>query len=105
MTQCELDSASGFVYIVNYTGNRTRLKKMENTKKILKDPRTYYVIALLGIFFFPPLMDTYANQDTFKGWHFVSTLAMKDDWQIHIAYMIVEFFIVSVIYFIYRKKG
>ena len=65
---------------------------MKNIKKILKDPRTYYVIALLGIFLFPPLMDTYANQDTFEGWHFVSTLAMQDDFQIHIPYMIVEFF-------------
>jgi len=77
---------------------------MKNIKKILKDPRTYYVIALLGIFFYPPLMDTYANQDTFEGWHFVSTLVMRDDFQIHIPYMIVEFFIVSIIYFLYRKK-
>ena len=73
-------------------------------KKILTDPRTYYVIALLVIFFFPPLIDTYANQDKFVGWYFVSRLIEIDDWQIHIPYMVVEFIIVSVIYFIYRKK-
>ena len=73
-------------------------------KKILTDPRTYYVIALLAIFFFPPLIDTYARQDHFVGWYFVSYAIEIDDWSIHIPYMVVEFIIVSVIYFIYRKK-
>ena len=77
---------------------------MKNIKKILKDPRTYYVIALLGIFLFPPINDTYGTTySDFIGWYFISTLG--GDLKINFPFMAVEFFIVSVIYFIYRKKG
>ena len=77
---------------------------MQNTKKILKDPRTYYVIALLGIIFFPPINETYAmTYSDFLGWYFISLLG--GDYKINIPYIAIELFIVSVIYFIYRKKG
>ena len=77
---------------------------MKNIKKILKDPRTYYVIALLAIFLYPPINDTWPSgkQSEFIGWYFISLLV--GDYKINIPYIAIEFFIVSVIYFIYRKK-
>jgi hypothetical protein len=77
---------------------------MKNIKKILKDPRTYYVIALLVIVLYPPINDTWprGKRSEFIGWDFISLLG--GDYKINIPYIAIEFFIVSIIYFIYRKK-
>ena len=83
---------------------------MKNIKKILKDPRTYYVIALLAIFLYPPMSEFYlSGRNEFVGWYFIEMLdpsyhVAGRSWRINIPYIAIEFFIISVIYFIYRKK-
>ena len=79
-------------------------------KKILKDSRTYYVIALLVIVLYPPMNEFYpSGRNEFVGWYFIEMLdpsyhVAGRSWRINIPYIAIEFFIVSVIYFIYRKK-
>ncbi len=73
-------------------------------KKILKDLRTYYVIALIVIFLYPPIEEVYSRgTNEFLGWHFIDSVGGYV--HINIPYITVELFIVSVIYFIYRKKS
>ena len=78
----------------------------ETMKKILKDPRTYYVIALIVIFLYPPINQFYpSGRKDFVGWDFIGMVGYNGRWHISIPVIAIEFFIVSVIYFIYRKKG
>ncbi len=79
---------------------------MQNIKKILKDGRTYYVIALLGILIYPPINEVwYGKNVEFIGWYFITEFDWGDGGlEINVPYIAIEFFVVSVIYFIYRKK-
>ena len=77
---------------------------MQNIKKILKDGRTYYVIALLAILIYPPINSVWHKSSEFIGWFFISEFDWADGYEINVPYIAIEFFVVSVIYFIYRKK-
>jgi len=70
-------------------------------KKILGDPKKLYAIALVLIVLFPPV--NFAPEVMFKGWFFISKLG--DYYVINTTYLIIEFILITVIYYLFRKKS
>jgi len=70
-------------------------------KKILSDPKKVYVIALIGVVIFPPTESASTGYD--RGWQFIT--AIGGNLQINTTYLIIEFVIITVIYYLFRKKN
>ena len=71
-------------------------------KKILGDPKKLYAIALVLIVLFPPV-NFAPGSVMFKGWFFISKLGGY--YVINTTYLIIEFFLITVIYYLFRKKS
>ena len=71
--------------------------------KLLKDTKKLYIISLVIIFLFPPINRVpRPNMNFFEGWHFITKLGGV--YHINLTYIIIEFVIVTVIYFVLKKK-
>ena len=76
-------------------------------KEFFKDPRFYYIIALLCI-------STYVPTDYFRGiiqtdfgWDFVWNLEVDRIYssKINFPYLFIEFAFITIVFFLYRKKN
>jgi len=71
-------------------------------KKIISDPKKLYAISLVTIVLFPPINFVTSIQQ-FKGWFFITKLGGR--YHINITYLIIEIALVTVLYYLFRKKN
>ena len=73
-------------------------------RKIISDPKKLYSIGLILIVLFPPInkVYTYSERISFKGWGFITDLGGR--YHINIIYLIIEFILITVLYYLFRKK-
>ena len=70
---------------------------------IFKDPRKLYLISLILIVIFPPIDRVpSATRSFFEGWNFISKLG--GIYHINLTYIGIEFAIVTVAFFLFKKK-
>jgi len=68
----------------------------------LKKTKEIYVLSLIMIVLFPPLVRVRTNIEVFEGWKFISNLeGIK---QIKISYLLIELALVTVVFLLFRKK-
>ena len=72
-------------------------------KKIPREPKKIYAVALILIVLFPPIDRVISSENIrFKGWDFITALGGR--YQININYLIIEFVLITVIYYLFRNK-
>ena len=71
--------------------------------KIIRDPKKLYIISLVLIFLFPPINRVPSEKSFFVGWDFITKLG--GIYHINVTYILIEFAIVSIAYFLFRKKS
>ena len=71
-------------------------------KNIISDPKKLYAIGLILIVLFPPINKVMSRSTRFEGWEFITNLGGR--YHINIAYLIIEFVLITVIYYLFRKK-
>ena len=71
-----------------------------SVKKIISNPKKLYAIALVAIILFPPLETRSGHQ---RGWSFITELGGVV--QINIIYLLIEFIVITVLYYLFRKKS
>ena len=73
-------------------------------KKIISDPKKLYSIGLILIVLFPPInrQMVYSDGNSFRGWGFITDLGGR--YHINITYLIIEFVLITVLYYLFRKK-
>lgn len=71
-------------------------------KKIISDPKKLYAISLVLIILFPPI-NFVTSISQFKGWFFITKLG--GFFHINIQYLIIEVALVTVLYYLFRKKS
>tara|TARA_B100000959_G_C14652205_1_gene488800 strand:+ start:280 stop:552 length:273 start_codon:yes stop_codon:yes gene_type:complete len=72
-------------------------------KKIPREPKKVYAVALILIVLFPPINSVRSSgAHRFQGWDFITALGGR--YQININYLIIEFVLITVIYYLFRNK-
>jgi len=71
----------------------------KSVKKIIGNPKKLYAIALVLIVLFPPIATRDGRP---KGWSFITDL---EPYRIDTTYLIIEFVVITVIYYLFRKKS
>ncbi len=71
-------------------------------KKIPREPKKVYAVALILIVLFPPIDRVFSSGTRFQGWDFITALGGR--YQINITYLIIEFVLITVIYYLFRNK-
>ena len=72
-------------------------------KKIPREPKKVYAVALILIVLFPPIDRVRSSGvHRFQGWDFITALGGR--YQININYLIIEFVLITIIYYLFRKK-
>ena len=71
-------------------------------KNIISDPKKLYVIGLILIVLFPPINRITSASTRFQGWEFITGLGGR--YHINIPYLIIEFILITVVYYLFRKK-
>ena len=72
-------------------------------KKIPREPKKVYAVALILIVLFPPIDRVVSSENIrFKGWDFITALGGR--YHININYLIIEFVLITIIYYLFRNK-
>ena len=76
-------------------------------KEFFKDPRFYYIIALLCILTYVPTDYFRGIIQTDFGWDFVWNLEVDRIYssKINFPYLFIEFAFITIVFFLYRKKN
>ena len=73
-------------------------------KIITSDPRKLYAVGLILIVLFPPINRVVSSENIrFQGWDFITSLGGR--YQINITYLIIEFVLITVVYYLFKKKN
>ena len=76
-------------------------------RDLLRDPRFYYIIALLCILIYVPTDYFRGIRQTDFGWDFVWNLEVDRIYssKINFPYLFIEFAFITIVFFLYRKKN
>ena len=76
-------------------------------RDLFRDPRFYYIIALLCILIYVPTDYFKYNRQTDFGWDFVWNLEVYNFYssKINFPYLFIEFVFITIVFFLYRKKN
>ena len=67
-------------------------------KKIPREPKKIYAVALILMVLFPPMATHDGRQ---RGWGFIFDL----EYRINTTYMIIEFALATILFFLFRNKN
>ena len=69
-------------------------------KKILREPKKLYALALILMVLFPPIASSSGSS---RGWGFITDIS--GSYRINATYMIIEFALVTILFFLFRNKN
>jgi hypothetical protein len=81
-----------------------KFKKNNKAYKFFLDARIYYAIALIGIFTWVPMNQVRGKKQTFDEYDWIFNSYMFSTYKINFVYLGFEFLVITILFFLFKKK-